>query len=135
MTEAQLKACPFCGSQAGQPEDVSVKYFDGTANPNYGPWWQIMCLNDDCRAWRADASPELVAAKWNKRAGDREPAMTQTPAISTLASSNGSALTLELGAAKSNDAHCLACGFKMIGGANVGLCPKCGSGRWYKTWL
>ena len=45
------------------------------------------------------------------------------------------AATLELGHAKRNDAHCLACGFKMVGGANVGLCPKCGSNRWYKTTL
>ena len=43
------------------------------------------------------------------------------------------ASTLELGHSKANDAHCLACGFKMQGGANVGLCPKCGSNRWYKT--
>ena len=47
----------------------------------------------------------------------------------------GSASILELGHAKSNDAHCLTCGFKMLGGANVGLCPKCGSDRWYKTRL
>ena len=45
------------------------------------------------------------------------------------------AAVLELGHAKSNDAHCLACGFKMLGGADVGLCPKCGSDRWYKTRL
>jgi predicted RNA-binding Zn-ribbon protein involved in translation (DUF1610 family) len=47
----------------------------------------------------------------------------------------GSASVLELGYAKSNDAHCLACGFRMVGGAYVGLCPKCGSDRWYKTRL
>ena len=45
------------------------------------------------------------------------------------------AAVLELGHAKSSDAHCLACGFKMLGGADVGLCPKCGSDRWYKTRL
>lgn len=53
----------------------------------------------------------------------------------SLAAPAGSASILELGHAKSNDAHCLACGFRMIGGANVGLCPKCGSDRWYKTRL
>src|ERR1039458_10190203 len=42
---------------------------------------------------------------------------------------------LELGHAKSNDAHCLACGFQMVGGRHVGLCPKCGSDRWYRTTL
>jgi Zn finger protein HypA/HybF involved in hydrogenase expression len=42
------------------------------------------------------------------------------------------ALTLEIGFAKSRDAHCMACGFQMIGGAEVGLCPRCGSERWYK---
>jgi predicted RNA-binding Zn-ribbon protein involved in translation (DUF1610 family) len=35
----------------------------------------------------------------------------------------------------SNDAHCLACGFEMVGGRYVGLCPKCGSDRWYRTRL
>ena len=45
------------------------------------------------------------------------------------------AATLNLGYAKSNDAHCLACGFDLKGGANVGRCPKCGSDRWYKTRL
>ena len=45
------------------------------------------------------------------------------------------AAVLELGFRKSNDAHCLACGFQMLGGAYVGLCPKCGSDRWYKTRL
>ena len=48
---------------------------------------------------------------------------------------HGSASVVNLGHAKSNDAHCLACGFQMLGGANVGLCPKCGSDRWYKTRL
>jgi predicted RNA-binding Zn-ribbon protein involved in translation (DUF1610 family) len=47
----------------------------------------------------------------------------------------GSASVLELGHAKSNDAHCLACGFQMVGGRHVGLCPKCGSDRWYRTTL
>ena len=42
---------------------------------------------------------------------------------------------LELGHAKSEDAHCLACGFEMVGGRHVGLCPKCGSDRWYRTRL
>jgi len=34
-----------------------------------------------------------------------------------------------------NDAQCLACGFRMQGGANVGRCPRCGSGGWHKTRL
>ena len=46
-----------------------------------------------------------------------------------------SASVLELGHANSNDAHCLACGFEMVGGRYVGLCPKCGSHRWYRTRL
>lgn len=33
----------------------------------------------------------------------------------------------------STDAHCIACGFEMRGGSDVGRCPKCGSERWYKT--
>jgi len=33
------------------------------------------------------------------------------------------------------DANCQDCGFRMTGGANVGLCPKCGSSRWFKTCL
>src|SRR5215510_6311853 len=50
----------------------------------------------------------------------------------SLAAPSGSASVLELGHAKSNDAHCLHCGFQLRGGANVGLCPKGGSGRWYR---
>lgn len=42
---------------------------------------------------------------------------------------------LELGHDKRNDAHCLACGFEMVGGRYVGLCPKCGSDRWHRTRL
>jgi hypothetical protein len=52
-----------------------------------------------------------------------------------LAPAHGSASVLVIGHAKSKDAHCVACGLKMRGGANVGLCPKCGSDRWYKTRL
>jgi DNA-directed RNA polymerase subunit RPC12/RpoP len=47
----------------------------------------------------------------------------------------GHAAILDLGHAKSKDAHCTQCGFKLVGGANVGLCPRCGSQRWYKTSL
>lgn len=53
----------------------------------------------------------------------------------TFSAPLGSASVLELGHAKSNDAHCLACGFQMVGGRHVGLCPKCGNGRWYRTRL
>lgn len=35
--------------------------------------------------------------------------------------------------ARAADAYCRACGFKMVGGADVGLCPKCGSPRWFKA--
>lgn len=45
------------------------------------------------------------------------------------------AAVLDLGHARSTDAHCLACGFELVGGADVGLCPKCGSDRWYRTRL
>ena len=60
--------------------------------------------------------------------------MTKAEAYEFLRSEK-SATVLELGHAKSNDAHCLACGFQLIGGADVGLCPKCGSDRWYRTRL
>lgn len=42
---------------------------------------------------------------------------------------------LEPGHAKSKDARCLSCGFEMVGGRYVGLCPKCGSDRWYRARL
>lgn len=64
-----LQACPFCGSEAKQPEDISVK--------GYGPWWQVMCGNEQCRAWRPGATPAKAAAEWNKRAGDRKPEANQ----------------------------------------------------------
>jgi anaerobic ribonucleoside-triphosphate reductase len=34
---------------------------------------------------------------------------------------------------RAHDAHCQTCGFEMVGGRYVGLCPKCGSHRWYRT--
>jgi len=37
----------------------------------------------------------------------------------------------DCGKLATQDAHCLACGFELVGGANVGLCPKCGSANWY----
>ena len=60
--------------------------------------------------------------------------MTEAEAYEFLRSEK-SAAVLELGHAKSEDAHCLACGFEMVGGRHVGLCPKCGSDRWYRTRL
>lgn len=60
--------------------------------------------------------------------------MTEAEAYEFLRSEK-SATVLELGHAKATDAHCLACGFQMIGGADVGVCPKCGSDRWYRTRL
>jgi len=62
-------------------------------------------------------------------------AVPKLRAPSSLAAPHASATVLELVHAKSNDAHCLACGFQMLDGANVGLCPKCGSDRWYRTRL
>ena len=35
--------------------------------------------------------------------------------------------------ARAADAYCRNCGFKMVGGADVGLCPKCGGPRWFKA--
>lgn len=52
-----------------------------------------------------------------------------------LEAAHGSASVLELGHSNSKDAHCLSCGFEMVGGRYVGLCPKCGSDRWYRTRL
>jgi rubrerythrin len=36
---------------------------------------------------------------------------------------------------KRPDACCLACGFRLKGGANVELCPECGSKNWHKMQL
>lgn len=68
MKDTKLKTCPFCGAQADQPENITPRLDDAA----YGEWWQIMCSNTDCRAWRAGASPALAAAEWNKRAGRRQ---------------------------------------------------------------
>lgn len=88
MKTLKLKACPFCGSEANQPEDVSV--------PKYGPWWQVMCSNEQCRAWRPGASPAKAAAEWNKRAGDRQPATPdEAKGIVPFASASGYAAALE----------------------------------------
>ncbi len=70
---ATLLACPFCGSKANGPEDISV-------TPKAGTWWQVMCSDEkgtDCCAWRAAASPELVAAKWNMRTNPYQDAYLQ----------------------------------------------------------
>jgi len=64
VRSSDLLACPFCGSKANVPEDISVP-------PSTGTWWQIMCSDErktDCCAWRAGESPEAVARKWNSRA-------------------------------------------------------------------
>ena len=55
--------------------------------------------------------------------------------MTTINPKPGLASVLELEYRGSPDAHCLACGFEMLGGASVGLCAKCGSNRWYKTRL
>ena len=73
----EIKHCPFCGSPGKQPEDCAVRKPDGKLDERYGPWWQIMCSNEDCRAWRADESPEKVAAKWNMRAEQPNAALCQ----------------------------------------------------------
>lgn len=86
MKTQKLKACPFCGSEANQPEDVSV--------PKYGPWWQVMCSNEQCRAWRPGASPAKAARVWNTRAGDRQPATpAEAKGIVPFASASGSEAT------------------------------------------
>lgn len=33
----------------------------------------------------------------------------------------------------SPDAYCASCTFTLQGGSNVGLCPRCGSSKWYRT--
>lgn len=89
MKTQKLKACPFCGSEANQPEDVSV--------PKYGPWWQVMCSNEQCRAWRPGSSPAKAAAEWNKRAGDRQPAtIAEAKGIVPFASASGCAASKDL---------------------------------------
>ena len=89
MKTQKLKACPFCGSAANQPEDVSV--------PKYGSWWQVMCSNEQCRAWRPGASPAKAAAEWNKRAGDRQPATPdEAKGIVPFASASGCAASKDL---------------------------------------
>ena len=59
-----------------------------------------------------------------------------TKAFATLKNfQKAGATTLNLAHAKSKDAHCHTCDFKMAGGAKLRLCPICGSDRWYKTKL
>lgn len=61
---AALLPCPFCGSPADGPLDVSVPH-------DAQNWWQIMCADENragCNAWRSAGTPEEVAEKWNSRA-------------------------------------------------------------------
>jgi len=64
----KVKNCPFCGSPAKQPEDVSVRKKNGEIDWQYGEWWQVMCGNEECRAWRSCSTAKKAAAKWNMRA-------------------------------------------------------------------
>ena len=88
MSEAKLKACPFCGLQPNYQKTV---WTDGT------PMEGITCTNPECGIrpdtdwWRP--IPEATEM-WNKRAGDRQPTAPQTPEPSTLVSATGSATAL-----------------------------------------
>jgi hypothetical protein len=81
MNDTELKACPFCGAKGEMINTVTGKFI-------------AQCSSSRCGTYPATAildSKEEAASDWNKRAGDREPAATQTPEPSTLASARGSA--------------------------------------------
>lgn len=54
----ELKACPFCGSAAREPE------YDGD-------FWSVDCTSCQAYTWNHDTSTEAIAA-WNRRTVTRE---------------------------------------------------------------
>ena len=71
MSEAKIKACPFCGEPAG----VEIKTHQGKE------YYAIGCKNLVCRgsAWAGDPDAVRALARWNERAGDRKPNASKTP--------------------------------------------------------
>ena len=81
MKDTEIKACPFCGRQGFLTETTSDKTIDHRHT--------VICAPGCGGSGMVGASPEEAIAAWNQRAGDREPATSQTPEPSTLASANG----------------------------------------------
>lgn len=76
----------------------------------------------------------------NQRTSDQpdfyphSPAMN-SPAVNNLSGRLFTIQDIDATVQPYKDAHCLACGFEMSDGRYVGLCPQCGSDRWYRTRL
>ena len=70
MNESKLLACPFCGSQ---PESKEIIY---TGMPIFQ--WEVKCQRCGRAVSHSYKTQEDAESKWNVRAGDREPAMSET---------------------------------------------------------
>lgn len=91
MNEAKLLACPFCGRQP----QLSSR---GSEHTKTG-WLFIvscMCGGHSARAHMTGDSESDVRAKWNTRAGGRQPVASEPPGVSTSASANGSVLVSDV---------------------------------------
>ena len=81
MNKSELKACPFCD---GRPEMDCMRGYRAMADGRMGSGVVIYCTRCDCEMMLCredlpecdtDELIEMLASQWNKRAGDRQPAM------------------------------------------------------------
>ena len=80
MSEAKIKACPFCGKPPTIKQAGRTNYWWVGCEIHLGP------ESIGCGVSHSDYIREEAIRKWNERAGDREPATSQTTEPSTLAS-------------------------------------------------
>ena len=83
MKDTEIKACPFCGGEA----KLTTTTCDETIDHRH----TVICMDGCGGSGQVATSPAAAIMAWNERAGDREPATSQTPEPSTLASATGSA--------------------------------------------
>ena len=77
MENPEIKACPFCGSEAKLTEGPHGK--------------RIYCRHDSTCLIRGQIVYDFNLTEWNRRAGDRQPAPPETGGVKALASATGSA--------------------------------------------
>lgn len=73
-TNPTLLPCPFCGSPASLRNASYPALINGRSKQI--PWFIVQCANNaphgennynDCGAWQRGPTPEIAAAKWNRR--------------------------------------------------------------------
>lgn len=90
MENTGLKACPFCGS-----EKVEVTFYNKPSVVCQNCWAGGPNANELTAYDTKEGAGMEAAYLWNKRAGDRQPAMPETVGVKALASATGSAARVE----------------------------------------